>query len=72
MTDSFLVRFELYFVIGAVLYLIYTKIEKYFPTMADVSSKFTYAAIFLAWPVMVLVLLEEYVRNIRDKEKGHE
>lgn len=68
MSPDDLIKMELYFVVGAVLYLIYTKVEKHFPTMSDVDSRLTYAAIFFLWPIMVVVLFEEYVRGRRKKE----
>tara|TARA_B100000700_G_scaffold311500_2_gene393693 strand:- start:140170 stop:140382 length:213 start_codon:yes stop_codon:yes gene_type:complete len=61
-------KVELYFVIGAVLYLMYTRIEQYFPTMADVNKRLTYALLFFFWPLMVVVLAEEYVKGKRNGE----
>ncbi len=69
MTATDIFRIELHFVVGTILYLVYMRIECYFPTMKTVDKRVVYALIFFLWPIMVAVLAEEYMRGTRDKDK---
>ncbi len=60
-------KIEFYFVIGTLAYLIYLRIEHHFPTMAGVNKSLVYALIFLLWPLMIVVLAEEYVQGRNEK-----
>lgn len=69
MTLNDIVRIELHFVVGTIMYLLYMRIECHFPTMKTTDKRLVYALIFFAWPLMIVVLAEEYMRGTRDKDK---